>query len=322
MTEKEATGAIAILAYPEEFVSMIPAWYRKPLEWIGMVRNGKVRAGHAAMALIEKSTGAIHYADFGRYITPFGYGRTRMTETDPELNFNFRAEFDKEGKIVNKFELFQYIYNHPEKTHGGPVMFVSLNQKIDFNSCYSFITDMNQKGSILYNPFGSNASNCSRFVFDAILAGVKEKSQQRKLKRMSPVTSSPLGNVFHGSAEMSYEFTEDGYTEVTDTSILRVLTTLLKKPEEKRKLINNIPKAPINSSWHFLGGVGDQAYFEQNGFDKNHIEFSKYGKDLKLTFIRRYRLVEGFNPNEIPQLIIGKNLKGFEIDERAAQLAG
>ncbi|MDX1718724.1 MAG: BREX-1 system adenine-specific DNA-methyltransferase PglX [Salegentibacter mishustinae] len=31
---------------------------------------------------------------------------------------------------------------------------------------------------------------------------------------------------------------------------------------------------------------------------------------------------EGYNPSEIPQLIIQKNLYGFEIDERAAQLAG
>ncbi len=31
---------------------------------------------------------------------------------------------------------------------------------------------------------------------------------------------------------------------------------------------------------------------------------------------------EGYNPSEIPQLIIEKNLYGFEIDERAAQLAG
>jgi SAM-dependent methyltransferase len=31
---------------------------------------------------------------------------------------------------------------------------------------------------------------------------------------------------------------------------------------------------------------------------------------------------EGYNPSEIPQLIIQKNLFGFEIDERAAQLAG
>jgi hypothetical protein len=31
---------------------------------------------------------------------------------------------------------------------------------------------------------------------------------------------------------------------------------------------------------------------------------------------------EGYNPNEIPELIIKKNLFGFEIDERASQLAG
>ena len=43
-----------------------------------------------------------------------------------------------------------------------------------------------------------------------------------------------------------------------------------------------------------------------------------YGFDL---FTKIYE-EEGYNPSEIPQLIISKNLFGFEIDERAAQLAG
>jgi type II restriction/modification system DNA methylase subunit YeeA len=43
-----------------------------------------------------------------------------------------------------------------------------------------------------------------------------------------------------------------------------------------------------------------------------------YGYEL---FTKIYE-EEGYNPSEIPQLIIEKNLFGFEIDERAAQLAG
>jgi hypothetical protein len=43
-----------------------------------------------------------------------------------------------------------------------------------------------------------------------------------------------------------------------------------------------------------------------------------YGFDL---FFKIYE-EEGYNPNEIPSLILKNNLFGFEIDERAAQLAG
>lgn len=43
-----------------------------------------------------------------------------------------------------------------------------------------------------------------------------------------------------------------------------------------------------------------------------------YGFEL---FIKIYE-EQGYNPSEIPQLIIEKNLHGFEIDERASQLAG
>ena len=80
----KATGVLIALAYPEEFVSMIPRWYSKPMEWLGMVKDNMVPAGHAALALINVSTGKIEYADFGRYITPFGKGRTRTRVTDPD----------------------------------------------------------------------------------------------------------------------------------------------------------------------------------------------------------------------------------------------
>jgi len=43
-----------------------------------------------------------------------------------------------------------------------------------------------------------------------------------------------------------------------------------------------------------------------------------YGFDLLYKIYEE----EGYNPNEIPELIIKNNLHGFEIDERAAQLAG
>ena len=48
------------------------------------------------------------------------------------------------------------------------------------------------------------------------------------------------------------------------------------------------------------------------------------GHILVYGFELLYRIYEeeGYNPNEIPGLIIEKNLFGLEIDERAAQLAG
>ncbi len=296
------TGAIVILAYPEEFVSMIPAWYRKPLEWIGMVNHGKIAAGHAAMALINKETGEVHYGDFGRYITRFGYGRTRMAPTDPDVKFDYIAEF-KSGEIVDKIALFEHIFNHPEKTHGGDVMYTSLNQNIDFEKCYDFMTTMNSKGSIIYDPFGKGRSNCSRFVFDSILSGMTNESSKRKLRRKSPVTSSPLGNVFHGTEEESYVFKPSGYEIVKDKSIRVVLKHLFKKApaplgnsESEEQLQEKFLGLNPNKKWSYLGGVGDQAYILLDEVKDSVLKIKKFGQDHSLTFENSFTKHDDFDP--------------------------
>lgn len=297
MSVQEATGAIVILAYPEEFVSMIPAWYRKPMEWLGMVNEGKICVGHSAMALIDKASGKIHYADFGRYITPFGYGRTRMVDTDPDVAFDYRVKFGEDGSIINKMALFEHIFQHPEKTHGGDSMFVSLNQNIDFNKCYNFIRSMNAKGSIKYDPFGKNASNCSRFVFDAILAGMKSSFARKRLKRKSPLTASPLANVFFGTDDNSYELTPSGATVVSDKSLKKIVSYFFKKPSS-----TSIMKDEFNPSekMSFLGGVGDQAYFKLDEIVQgNKAIVTKLDKNGYKTFTHTYRLTSDFDP-QIP----------------------
>lgn len=298
------TGAIIILAYPEEFVSMIPAWYRKPLEWIGMVNHGKIAAGHAAMALVNKETGEIHYGDFGRYITSFGYGRTRMAATDPDVHFDYKVAF-KDGEIVDKIALFQHIFEHPEKTHGGDVMYVSLNQDVDFDKCYEFITTMNAKGSIKYDPFGAGRSNCSRFVYDSILKGMTTKKARKKLKRKSPVTPSPLGNVFHGTNDDSYIFTPDGHKVVPNKSVFVVLKHLFKKaPKPSEDLLTEEQKQEKflglnpNKKWSYLGGVGDQAYIVLNKINEDSFHIQKYGANHQLDFEKNYKREMGFDPDQ------------------------
>jgi len=268
----KATGAIIILAYPEEFVSMIPAWYRKPMEWIGMVNDGKTCVGHAAMALIEKETGNIHYADFGRYITPFGYGRTRMEKTDPDVQFEYKPQFDSHGEIIDKIALFQHIYDHPEKTHGGDAMFVSLNQNVDFDACFSWISEMNNKGSIIYDPFGKGRSNCSRFVYDSILQGANSNDVKNKLKRKSPITPSPLANVFFGTDEESYEFSRKGHEVVTNKSLRKIVSYFFTKPP--KNLVDNQEFLP-EPHMDFLDGIGDQAFFYANEITNEFLKATK-----------------------------------------------
>ena len=49
-----------------------------------------MRVGHAAICLINPQSNEVLYYDFGRYITPRGFGRARNKYTDPDLALHQR----------------------------------------------------------------------------------------------------------------------------------------------------------------------------------------------------------------------------------------
>ena len=53
---------IIVLAWPEGMVTAPDSWYDKIAS-----TNGKYRAGHSAIVLINSTTKKSHYFDFGRY---------------------------------------------------------------------------------------------------------------------------------------------------------------------------------------------------------------------------------------------------------------
>ena len=293
-----STGAIVILAYPEEFVTMIPGWFRYPMTWLGMVNDNKIAAGHSAMALIEKKTGHIHYGDFGRYVCKLGDGRTRMAHTDPDVHFDYKAKFDSAGKIIDKESLFQTFYNHPEKTHGGPVMYISLNQDVDFDTCFEFMSTMNKKGSIIYDPFGEGRSNCSRFVYDSLLKGIIDPQTRKQLKRKNPISPSPLANVFYGTKESSYKYSPEGIEEVTNKSLKFIVKQLKRKAKPGDIHIQEDVPSPWTSDEHvdFLEGLGDQSYIKLDKIQGNNIQVSKYGANKQLTYTKNYTKNTDFDP--------------------------
>ena len=315
--QKTPTGVLIILAYPAEFVSMIPAWYRKPMEWIGMVNEGKTCVGHAAMALIERRTGKIYYGDFGRYITPFGYGRTRMEFTDPDVAFDYVVEFDEQGKVDDEIALFQQLYDHPEKTHGGEVMYASLNHNADFESCFSFMKQMNDKGSIIYDPFGKGRSNCSRFVYDAVLEGHIDPSESKLLRKKSLVTPSPLANVFHGTKEKSYRFDSADYQEVTDKSIRKIISYFFNKPKADEPTKSDFQPT---GNMSFLDGIGDQAYFVMDNVTENSLEVAKYDKKGNHCFTRKYHQHPDFDSNKKYKFIHDCNAAWITLEQSGISL--
>lgn len=106
-----------VLAYPETVVRVSDEWFCPLLPYVGIGSKNFVRAGHAALVLIEKTTGALEYHDFGRYITTWGTGRVRGKETDNELDLPLKAQIRNE-KIENLNEILEFLATNPKIIHG------------------------------------------------------------------------------------------------------------------------------------------------------------------------------------------------------------
>ena len=157
------TGVILSLAYPDTIVMVSEEWFSPYLKFIGVGKKDYLRAGHAALVLIDKETGVLEYHDFGRYITPEPNGRVRGSDTDNELHFPIKAEIEND-KIKNLDTILEFLGTHPKLTHGDGKLIASVCNAINYQKARTHITKMQNKHFIRYAAFIKDACNTSQFV--------------------------------------------------------------------------------------------------------------------------------------------------------------
>jgi len=64
------TGISLTIAYPETTVRVYDEWLTPYLSLSGIGKKNYVKAGHAAIVLINNNTGILEYYDYGLYIIP------------------------------------------------------------------------------------------------------------------------------------------------------------------------------------------------------------------------------------------------------------
>ncbi|WP_290699785.1 DUF6695 family protein [Lacinutrix sp.] len=209
---KDNTGVILTLAYPDTVVSHAAEWYSPLLRFVGIGSKTSVRAGHAALVLINKETGVIDYHDFGRYITSEPNGRVRGSSTDNELYFPFKAEI-KNNKINNLDAILKYLATHPKITHGDGRLVASVCYKVNYQNARAHIARMQERGFIYYAAFKKEASNCARFVTNSLIASVTDENIKKALESSKWFTPSTVGNVLLAN-------TGNHCFQVSDTGII------------------------------------------------------------------------------------------------------
>ena len=261
------SGIILTLAYPETIVMVADEWYSPYMRFLGVGKKNYVRAGHAALVLIDKSTGILEYHDFGRYITPIPNGRVRGKDTDHELDFPIRAIINNDS-IVNLNDILEFLATHPKLTHGDGKLIASVCNAIDYDKARSHITRMQNRHFIRYAAFIKDACNCARFVTDSLIASVTDFSIKKQLKKSKWFTPSTIGNVVIADTEnYVYEVSETGNISEYQSSVQkdnrRYFLDRLK--DHKPNFIGTLEPKHVkikNNHAQWLDGIAAGAWFE------------------------------------------------------------
>lgn len=279
-------GKIIVLAYPDTFVTMSDEWICKLLPLVGLGTRDYIKAGHAALILIENKTGVARYFDFGRYVTPKGHGRVRGSITDVELEIPFKAEIGDDGSLANLETFLLWLDKHPEKTHGEGRLLASICDAVNFQLAENFITELQSRGSIPYGAFDKTGSNCSRFVTDTIIKATSEKKIIKALNFNKKFTPSTVGNVEKGSLGMVYEILQGHIRRFGGSAFKENLTNYFdRKPNLDLSETNFISKLPASAQ--LLSGIGSSAWFElvrEEGLPSGHFRIRRYNDQHDIDF--------------------------------------
>ncbi len=298
-TEDNAT--LIVIAYPNDLVRTTPSLYSYLLPFVGMGSGDRIRAGHACMVLAKEGSETLEYYDFGRYMTPYNYSRMRSVATDPEVAIEVKAKWDGK-KLTNVTEIIQWLYDHPEKTHGYSELYASVSENVNYERVTEYVNIFRKKGLMEYGPFQEDGSNCARFVTGAMYHGILDEEIHDEVRNEYLLTPSGLGNV---DAANSYE----EYYVVNEDS-------LYKSDEDlgwlQRRIIfdfgEDYPEycpigsvdAPINvdaeDDWKWLGGIGSGVWYEiEPTSDKQVFIVSQYNKKGKCVFSTYFKAPEAIS---------------------------
>jgi len=295
------TGKILVLAFPDTFVTMSTEFICRLLPLVGLGTKEYIKAGHAALVLIENKTGMARYYDFGRYVTPPGKGRVRGPNTDAEVTIPFKAQISKDNSLKNLEEFLLWLDANPLKTHGEGRLLASVCNGIDFERAAAHIDEIQSRGSIPYGAFDKTGSNCARFVTDTIIASTVDKKIKKGLQFNKLFTPSTVGNVEKAAASSKVFKVFNGKIESFKRTALQENLTnyfhkknpVATKPEGEIKPCLTTIRQGIQK----LNGTGSCGWFElteEASLPRHHYRIRRYNELHELDFDGIY-FSEGFS---------------------------
>jgi hypothetical protein len=311
---KSVNGVAIALAWPHTTARGDEHWC-SVLKTLGIVKNLNFRVGHAAIILINQSDSIVRYYDFGRYITPRGYGRTRSMHTDPKLTFKTRAIWNNYGQIANLQDILLELESKAEATHGkGPIL-SAVNYKLDINLCIKRAEMHVQAGIVPYGALAPGNNSCSRFVWSVLKTGSSRLLQ--KIYFHETIMPSPSSNVVAIAENNQVVWFENGklttlklgrvsgfrfFIEQLSHNFISEKASLL--PDDHLDHASK-PLPPTNRDakyYNWLFGLGESAWFLLSSFENRMLTLQKIDINGQFEYTQTFELPSGIS--EISSLSI------------------
>ena len=199
-----------ILTWPEATIRGDERWmmfFKK----IGIVKNLNFKVGHTGIVIIERETGEMLFYDFGRYITPRGYGRARSKFSDPRLDINLKAKLEKD-RIINLEDIMEQFETLKPAMNGEGILYFSIARDINFKLAKAYGNKCVYQGSYPYGAVARNNNNCSRFIVRMLRHSSKRYNWIHGINFPETIKASPISNIVNVAPDrMIYSYIqEDG----------------------------------------------------------------------------------------------------------------
>lgn len=264
-----------ILTWPDATIRGDEKWMMF-FKRIGIVKNLNFKVGHTGIVIINSKTQETLFYDFGRYISPRGYGRARSEFSDPLLEIKIKAKVHN-NQIINIEELIKHFEELKPAMYGEGKLFFSIIDGINFHQAKNYGDQCVEQGSYPYGAVAKNNNNCSRFITRMLMKASKKFHPWHNLNLPETIKSSPVSNLINAVEDrMIYSYTPEQGIKKFKMNRFQSFWFLVKQLGDNvsRKKSSTFPNDLIIGGMNYnskpitipkdasyLGGVGDGAWY-------------------------------------------------------------
>ncbi|TDS14624.1 DUF6695 family protein [Sphingobacterium paludis] len=332
--QMEYNDLALILTWPDATIRGDEKWmmfFKK----IGIVKNLNFKVGHTGIVILKRDTGEMLFYDFGRYITPRGYGRARSKFSDPRLEIKFKATFKGE-EIDNLEQIILQLEQLKNAMYGEGILYFSIANGINFELAKAYGDDCVHQGTYPYGAVAKNNNNCSRFITRMLMKASQKYRWNHSINFPETIKASPISNVVNAvSNRMIYSFTIEQGLRHFKMNRWQSFAFLWKKLGDNvnRKKASCLPNDLIIGYMHFpskpisvpkdaqyLGGVGDGAWFCVQATSEDSVIIKRFTSKGDLEYVVLGEPMEPINLKEPFEITYDSHLLFTHIKQQGRKI--